>query len=249
VPPNVNGGDSALNDLQLALAYQWAYEMEDKLGNAALAVQDRASARHLRDLIRDAYWDGARGLIADTPARQEFSQQANALAVIAGVFEGPQARGVMAKIIQDRSLVQASIYFRAYVNEALLRAGMGDQYVQMLGPWRTMLNLHLTTWAESLGFDRSDCHAWGASPNYELFRTVLGVEPIAPGFKRVRIAPNLNGLPQVSGTVPTPHGPIAVSINQRGEGEVDLPAGVDGEFVWRGSTTPIKGRMSFKASQ
>jgi len=236
VPPSDAGGDAALNDLQLMLAYQWASEMEDKLGSATLFIQDRAAARRLRSIIRASYLDASRGMLADTPAKQEFSQQANSLAVIAGVFEGAEAREAMSKVIGDSSLIQASTYFRAYVDEALLRAGLGDRYLEMLTPWRTMLALHLTTWAEALTFDRSDCHAWGSSPNYELFRTVLGVESAAPGFGRVRIAPHMNGLPEVSGKVPSPHGAIAVKVRARGEGiaaSIDLPAGVVGEFVWK----------------
>lgn len=240
VPPASGNGDSALNDLQLMLAYQWASEMEDKLGSATLFVQDRAAAQDLRRIIRESYFDPARGLIADTPAKQEFSQQANSLAVIAHVFEDRQAREVMEKVVSDHSLVQASIYFRAYVNEALLRAGLGDRYLEMLGPWRVMLGLHLTTWAEALTFDRSDCHAWGSSPNYELFRTVLGIESAAPGFKRVRIAPHLNGLAEVSGTVPSPAGPITVAIKQDGKASIDLPRGIDGEFLWKGKTHVLK---------
>ena len=240
IPPSSGNGDSSLNDLQLDLGYQWASDMEDKLGSATLAVQDRVEARHLRQIIRDSYFDSTRGLIADTPAKQEFSQQANSLAVLAGVFEGPQAREVMNKIAADDSLVQASTYFRAYLNEALLRAGLGNRYLQMLGPWHTMLGMHLTTWAEALSFDRSDCHAWGASPNYELFRTVLGVEPIAPGFKKVRIAPNMNGLPEISGSVPSPLGPISVSLKTGGKAVIELPTGLDGEFVWQGKTRALK---------
>ena len=240
VPPSDGNGDSALNDLQLALAYEWAADMEDKLGNATLFVQDRAAARHLRQVIRDTYFDSRRGLLADTPSKQEFSQQANALAVLAGVFEGPQAREVINKIVSDDSLIQASIYFRAYLNEALLRAGLGDRYVSTLAPWRTMLGLHLTTWAEALTFDRSDCHAWGASPNYELFRTVLGVESAAPGFKRVRIAPHLNGFPEVSGTVPSPRGPVTVTVKATGAATVELPPGMEGDFVWQGKTRALK---------
>ena len=136
VPPSSGNGDSALNDLQLMLAYQWASEMEDKLGSATLYVQDRSAARHLRQIIRETYLDGGRGLLADTPAKLEFSQQANALGVLAGVFEQRQVTEVMNRIVSDTSLIQASTYFRAYLNEALLRAGLGDRYLEMLAPWR-----------------------------------------------------------------------------------------------------------------
>ncbi|HLJ47256.1 MAG TPA: alpha-L-rhamnosidase N-terminal domain-containing protein [Bryobacteraceae bacterium] len=238
VPPAGGDGDSAPYDLQLMLAYQWASELESALGNAAIGVQDREAARRLRNVIRDSYLDAGRGLLADTPAKQSFSQQTNALAIIGGVFEGAQTQQAMERMLSDASLVQASTYFRAYVNEALTRAGLGDRYLEMLGPWKTMLGMHLTTWAEALTFDRSDCHAWGASPNYELFRTVLGVSSAAPGFKRVRIAPNLNGLPEVSGSVPSPRGPIAVHVSAH-KATIDLPAQLEGEFVWQGQTRKL----------
>ena len=127
------------------------------------------------------------------------------------------------------------------INEALNRAGLGDRYLDQLNPWRTMLRMHLTTWAEALTFDRSDCHAWGASPNYELFRTVLGVEPTAPRFKRVRIAPHPNGLTNISGSVPSPYGAIQVSIHN-GEVHAELPPGMEGELEWQGQSRKLPAR-------
>ena len=53
-----------------------------------------------------------------------------------------------------------------------------------------MLNRGLTTWAETADPTRSDCHAWSASPNYDLLSIVAGIQPAAPGFKRVRIEPH-----------------------------------------------------------
>jgi alpha-L-rhamnosidase len=80
--------NSAPLDLQLLLAYQWAAEMEAALGNKALAEEDRQAAARLRDSARQLYWDAGRRLFADTPDKREYSQQANALAVLAGVSEG-----------------------------------------------------------------------------------------------------------------------------------------------------------------
>jgi alpha-L-rhamnosidase len=68
----------------------------------------------------------------------------------------------------DQSLVQCSIYFRHYLHSAMNKAGAGDRYLDMLGPGARMLDRGLTTWAETADPTRSDCHAWGASPNYVL---------------------------------------------------------------------------------
>jgi hypothetical protein len=242
VPPALAGGNSAPLDLQLLLAYQWAAEMESALGNKALAEEDRQAAAHLRDSARHLYWDAGRKLFADTPDKREYSQQANALAVLAGVSEGREARDLIERVAGDRSLVQCSIYFRHYLHSAMNKAGAGDRYLDMLGTWRTMLDRGLTTWAETADPARSDCHAWGASPNYELFRTVLGIDSAAPGFARVAIRPFLGKLTHLAGAIPHPKGEIAVTLtldNGKLEAGVTLPAGVEGQFEWHGQTRDL----------
>ena len=100
------------------------------------------------------------------------------------------------KLLTDTSLVQASIYFKYYVHQALVKTGMGNDYMNWLGIWRENIKMGMTTWAEmsDISASRSDCHAWGSSPNIELFRTVLGIESNAPGFKNVKIEPHLGAI-------------------------------------------------------
>ncbi|HZB44282.1 MAG TPA: hypothetical protein VE360_03520, partial [Pyrinomonadaceae bacterium] len=205
VPPVEDDGASAPLDLQLLLAYGWASELEERLGSAAQAAEYRRREGGLRAAVRALYWDAGRGLFADTPARRQFSQQTNALAVLAGVTRGEEARAVLRRVLADATLTQATVYFRHYLHEALNKSGEGDRYLELLGPWRRMLAQGLTTWAEiAEPGTRSDCHAWGASPNVELFRTVLGIDSAAPGFRRVRIRPFLGRLTRASGAIPHP---------------------------------------------
>lgn len=251
VPPTEDDGASAPLDLQLLLAYGWAAELEDSLGSAAQAAEYRQREASLRTAVRALYWDAGRGLFADTPARHQFSQQTNALAIIAGVTRGEEARAVMKRTLEDTTLTQATVYFRHYLHEALNKSDEGDRYLELLGPWRKMLAQGLTTWAEiAEPGTRSDCHAWGASPNFELFRTVLGIDSAAPGFRRVRIRPFLGSLTRVGGSVPHPSGEVAVKLSRNGGGldaEVSLPSGVSGEFVWRGRRRTLPpGRSKFK---
>jgi len=85
---------------------------------------------------------------------------------------------------------------------------------------------------------RSDCHAWSASPNVDIFRTVLGVDSAAPGFRRVTVKPHLGKLTTVRGAVPHPRGMVEVNLEPAGAGwsaSVSLPAGIAGEFLWRGT--------------
>ncbi|HWP99547.1 MAG TPA: alpha-L-rhamnosidase C-terminal domain-containing protein [Vicinamibacterales bacterium] len=242
VPPAEPDGSSAPIDLQLLLAYGWAAELEEALGSRALAAEYRQAEAELRRTVAALYWDAGRGLFADTPARASFSQHTNALAVLARVVEGDAARQVVERLLADRSLTKASIYFQFYVHEAVRLAGLGDRYLGLLDDWRGMLALGLTTWAETADPTRSDCHAWGSSPNIQLFRTVLGIDSLAPGFRRVLVRPFPGSLARVTGAIPHPRGEVAVSLDRRGGrliAEIALPDGVDGELEWAGRRRPL----------
>jgi hypothetical protein len=255
VPPSLDGASAPI-DLQLLLAYGYAADLEQAVGSPARAAELREASSRLRATIQARYWDAARGLFADTPARTQFSQHANVLAVLAGVVEGGRARAVMDRVLADASLTPCSIYFRHYLHAALHRAGLGDRYLDLLGPWRRMLEEGLTTWAETNEPDvRSDCHAWGASPNFELFRTVLGIDSAAPGFRRVTIQPFLGRLTRVAGAIPHPRGEVVVSLRVtegRLDAEVHLPDGIEGELVWGDARRPLasgRSRLSLPAAR
>jgi alpha-L-rhamnosidase len=71
---------------------------------------------------------------------------------------------------------------------------------------------------------------------------VLGVESLAPGFRRVLIQPHLGKLARASGTIPHPKGEISVRFDLRDakpSAQIVLPAGVDGELRWKGMTRPL----------
>jgi len=240
--PRDPSGASAPIDLQLLIAYDEAADLEEGLGSRTLAAEFRQSASRLRDEVKKLYWDEGRQLFADTPAKKNFSQHANVLAILGGVVADEPARALIGRVLSETDLVPCSIYFRHYLHTALNRTGEGDRLLDQLGPWRRMLALGLTTWAEQEDPSRSECHAWGASPNFELMRTVLGVDTAAPGFRRVRIRPFLGRLTRVSGAVPHPRGEIVVSLRRDGdalEADVHLPEGVDGEVLWRGARAAV----------
>lgn len=241
-PGETDGSSSAALDLQLLLGYRWAAQLERALGSPALADEDNAAAEKLKATILKTDWDAGRGLFADQPSHRTYSQQVNTLAMLAHLVAPQDAGAVVQKIFSDPNLEQSSIYFRAYTNAALREAGMGDRYLASLEPWGEMLKDGLTTWSEWNGPDtRSDCHAWGASPNFETFRTLVGIDSAAPGFRRVRIAPNIGALKHVSASVPHPKGEIVVELSNeaRFTADVTLPAGISGEFVRAGLSKPL----------
>ena len=241
--PQDPDGSSALFDMLLLMAYGWAADLENALGVRALGEIYRGPrAPAPVAAVQALYWDAGRQLYADTARKAQFSQHANTMAVLADLITGQGARDLMRRTLAAEGLAQPGLFFQFYVHRALSKVGDGDRYLDRLDDWRDMLAHGLTTFAEIVdrpnGSSRSDCHAWSASPNIEIFRNVLGVDSAAPGFRRVIVDPHLGKLSFAAGTVPHPKGPIEVRIDAN-SASVTLPAGVTGELNWRGSRRPL----------
>jgi alpha-L-rhamnosidase len=249
-PKGINGGSSIM-DLQLMWAYRLAAEMETKMGLPELARLYRAKAAQLKHTIQLKYWDPAKKLYADTEDKDVFSQHANSLAILSGMVDKPGAAMLSRQMLRDTTLTQCSIYFKYYLHQALVKGGLGNDYLSWLDIWRANINMGMTTWAEipDLVNNRSDCHAWGSSPNIEFYRTILGIDSYAPGFRKIKIEPHLGKLKNASGEIPHPNGKVAVAYFENSgiwKIKISLPQKTSGVFVWKGKTYPIKaGENSF----
>jgi hypothetical protein len=241
-PPEDANGQSSMLSLQFAIALRSAADLEESYGSKEQAAHDRQLASKIAAAVYRTCWDPARKLVADTPAHKTFSQQANILAVLGDAIPAAEQRAVIKTVLADSSLTQATYYFRFYLFRAMKKAGLGDEYVAQLGPWRHMLALGLTTWAEMPEPGRSDCHAWSAHPNFDLLATVAGIEPAAPGFREVAITPHLGPLNQLKATLPHPAGDIVVSYQRQAKGlaaDVTLPNKLSGWFYWNGKKVAL----------
>ncbi|HLI34066.1 MAG TPA: alpha-L-rhamnosidase C-terminal domain-containing protein, partial [Terriglobia bacterium] len=237
VPPQETDGQSSILSLQFAAALREAADLESAFGSVAEAAHDRKLAARITQEVYKTCWDSARGLLADTPAHRHFSQHANIFGVLTDAIPVADQHRVMETVLKDATLTQCSYYFRFYLFRAMKKAGLGDEYISQLGPWRHMLDLGLTTFAETPEPTRSDCHAWSAHPDFDLLATVAGIEPAAPGFRKVAIHPHLGPLTWLKATLPHPLGDIVVSYRKQGNGlvaDITLPAGLKGRFYWNG---------------
>lgn len=250
-----SNGESCLTSLIYLGALQQAADLEHALGEAERGNEYLALAGKIRTGIQAQCWDAQRRLYADDPSKTLFSQQTNALAVLYDVAPKDQQADILTRItahgIQpSEGLIPVSYYFSWYLVRAYEHAGLSDRYLDLLQTWRDLLPLHFSTWPEAKLEDRSDSHAWSAHPTTDLLAIVAGVQSAAPGYGRVRIAPHLGDLKDVSATVQTPTGPVAVSYKQTKTGltaEIDMPSGLPGEFVWKGRTWPLKaGKNRFR---
>jgi hypothetical protein len=245
VPEGATDGNSSVITLQYIFALKHAAELFNAYGNTNDAAHYTNLANTLNASTYNHCFDKALGLMANTPDKNVFSQHASLLGVLTGAIPKQDEKGVMSKVLSDPKLGPVTFYFRFYLNQALKKAGMGDLYYSQLTPWRDMLKVGLTTFAEMPEPARSDCHAWSASPNYDFLATICGIVPGSPGFSTVVIEPSLGDLKEVNASVPHPAGAITVSLKRTGRkgvsGSVSLPAGIKGRFVWQGHEFALTG--------
>lgn len=251
-PPIGKDACSSILDLQLLMAYQYATKLEADAGYEALSKIYRQKAELLSGTIQLKYWDVEKEMYADDSQHKSYSQHANILAILCSLVKGNEAYSLYGKLAKPSSdMAETSIYFKYYQMLAMRKAGHADEYLNNLDIWKENLRLGLTTWAENSNVEkaRSDCHAWGASPNIELYRSLLGIDSAAPGFRSVRIEPHLGHLTKVEGEIPYKGNFIKVSYQLNGKKWkvcIHLPERLNGIFVFQGEEKAlISGRNEF----
>ena len=239
-------GQSSILTMQLAYALQRAAELNDYFDQPAQAQKYKQIAQYLTQSVRQNCWDKARNYLADTPDKTDFSMHAQIFGVLTNTIPENEQNEMLTRIMSDQKLIQPTLYFRFYLTQALKKAGLADRYLTTLSPWKDMLKVGLTTFAEKQDPTRSDCHAWSASPNYDFLATVAGIRPASPGFRTIRMEPALGELKFIKGQMPHPSGMILFNLKRNSakglQGEVSLPEGLTGSFGWNGKTVQLKGK-------
>jgi hypothetical protein len=250
--------ESCLLSVNWLGALEQGSRIEADFGDKEHAQRYGADAAALRQAIRQRCWVAARGLFADNPQGDRFSQHMNALAVLYDVADREEARGILDRIVTPdggidppAGITPVSYYFAWYLARAQVHAGLGDRYYGLLGTWRGLLAMNYTTWPEerdisrpgALASTRSDSHAWSAHPTADLLRIVAGIGPGSAGYSRVKVEPALGPLTRLDAAAATPLGPVSVRYrleNGKLHAVVAKPSNLPGDFVWKGRSYPLQ---------
>jgi hypothetical protein len=195
-----------------------AAEIVEYIGRNELAQEYKVRAENIIQAI-NRHCVGDNGLYQDGPGVDEYSQHCQVWAVLTDSIEGPPARELMIRALEDKTLAQCSVAMAYYLFRAVEKTGLYEHTKQLWQPWRDMLSNHLTTCAEDPVTARSDCHAWGSLALFELPAVTLGVRPAKPGFGAVSIKPVPGYFEWARGNVVTPHGMISVDW-KKSNGEI-----------------------------
>ena len=251
VPPGGVAGQGVNAEINLLwlLALDSAAKVESALGNEELAAQWRKKAEKLKKAIVEAFWSPERGLLASTVRKDDFSEHAQALAILGDVLPPEQAALAFRHLAEDADLRRCTVYFSYYLFEAYFKMGRGDLFLKRLDPWREFVKKGLTTTQESPDRmkdgarieSRSDCHAWGAHPLYFMQTGLAGIRPDAPFFERVRVAPCPGPLRKLTARHPHPKGWIEVRLDFVADGLLGvIETPVPGVFAFKGHEIPLR---------
>ncbi|SEG52985.1 alpha-L-rhamnosidase [Bryocella elongata] len=230
--------------LEFLRAYEAAPALLRAAGDEAAAKQYEQRAQTMREAARKTFLDLVTHTVGTT-------WQINSMAVLTNL--APEDNDaiwsqVLAHVKQDTPQDQViSPYFNAYVLDAMSATGHQRTALDWIRTyWGGMLDEGATSFWESydLRWPKSDphlslqadgtsgyfvsyAHGWASWPAPWLQQNVLGVRATSPGYASVDVHPNLLGLEYAHGSVATPHGPIAVSLDHAKAWTMDLPAGIE----------------------
>ena len=231
--PGGNGDQSAVVTLHYVYALQHAAAIMDVLGSPADALRYRQRADELNQRVRQLCYDPQRGLFAQKANKTRFDQHTNIMAILTGAAREEEYSTMLDKIVHDTSLLQATLYYRFYLWEAVMKAKAAHLFPAVLQPWENTLKDGVTTTIERFGTARqparSECHPWSTSPVYAFYRMLAGIQYGPPGSRSITMEPSLQGTDWIEGVYPHPEGTIGFRFEKNGDrirGYVEVSEGL-----------------------
>lgn len=196
------------------------------LGKTDDAKEFAQERQHLIDLYNDAYYDAQKGYYC-RPEYPHFRQACNVLAIAFGIADGEKTKKVMEHLLQDIQSkyfhTDMGVFTSMYLPIVLTEQGYHDIAYRIVTAkgypgLDYMRQKGATTMSESWEYDgcRSCCHyALGAVENW-IITYIAGVHQLAPGYEKVKIAPNLpQGMGSIHYTLQTVRGKIDVKCYRK----------------------------------
>jgi hypothetical protein len=228
--------------MQFLRAFSEGAWLLEQAGNSSASERFQRIAEKLRvDTIKNSL----------DPTRNIFGErwQTNAMAVYAGLADANLRTAVWENILSRPYRFTVTPHFNFYAISAMAEAGRRKEALEWIrNYWGGMLRPETTTFWEGYdsrwptehfhghlqtdhgeGYFVSLCHGWASGPTAWLTEQVLGIQPVAGGFKKVAIRPDLCDLKWARGSEPCPQGVIKVDYRHDDsdfKASIEIPEGV-----------------------
>ena len=255
-------GQVAALNAQFVAALRVAAQLARVVAHSRAAIHFDDLATRVCDAINNLMWDESRGVYADARRNgklsRRISQQTNAVMIAFDI--APRERwDRMFEMILDESrlvlthalghdgeitpfdaeynVVQAQTFYSHFLHRALRKAGKVDMIVANIrARWSALIADGESTFRETWQLEpiTSKCHAWSATPTFDLSTDILGIAPLEPRFARFRVAPHIAHLEWARGAFPTPRGDIQIEWRRdanRFELSLTVPNATEAEII------------------
>ena len=196
-------------------------EIARALGETADAQRFAEAAARVKSSFNEKLLDRAKGIYVDGEGSRHSALHANMFPLAFGLVP-PEHVSSVVEFIKNRGMV-CSVYGSQYLLEALYAGGADDYALQLMTDrtsdrsWPHMIydvgtTITLEAWDNKYKPNQDWNHAWGAAPANIIPRCLMGVEPIEPGFAKVRVKPQVGSLKTGSLDLPTIRGTIHVDF-------------------------------------
>ena len=185
------------------------------------------------------FFNNKLGRYVDGDTTNHSSVHANMFPVAFGMTPPGKLNSVI-DFIQSRGMA-CSVYASQFLMDALYEASDSEYALNLMTKtddrsWYNMIRvgstITLEAWDNKYKPNQDWNHAWGAAPGNIIPRKLMGVEPIEPGFNKVRIKPQTASLEWAKAVIPTIKGAISLNVeNKKGEYRMELaiPANMESE--------------------
>ncbi len=200
----------------------------------------RERAEKLKKSFNTQLFDRKRGVYIDGVGTDHASLHANMFPLAFGMVPENRVDGVL-QFIRSRGMA-CSVYGSQFLLDGIYNANDAEYGLQLLTStgersWYNMIRLGSTitleAWDNKYKPNLDWNHAWGAAPANLIPRKLMGIEPILPGFEKIRIKPQPGTLASAEIKQPTIRGDILVSFinhpNELFRLDIDIPANTTAE--------------------
>lgn len=229
-------------------------KLAEALGESGAAY--KAKAEDLAEKVDRFYWNEEKGAYIDSfsSGKNHVTRHANIFAVLYDIADEAQREKIVQNVLKNDAITKITTpYFEGYELDVMGKLGDTDYIYDMLTSyWKGMLDLGATTvWEEydpklsgaahyamyGDRYQKSLCHAWGASPIYLIGRYFLGITGTSPNWETFTVCPQRGKFNFIEGTVPVRGGKVHVYLSNdtlRVKSEV-----AGGTLLWGGKAYPL----------
>jgi len=176
-------------------------------------------AEKVKSAFQEKLLDKKRGIFIDGVGTDHASLHSNMFALAFGLVPG-KYRTKVTEFIKSRGMA-CSVYGSQFLMDALYQAEEAEYALQLLSStaersWYNMIRagstISMEAWDNKYKPNQDWNHAWGAAPANLIPRKLMGIEPLEPGFSKIRVKPQPAGLRNARIKVPTIRGTVDLSF-------------------------------------